>query len=331
MEKIQVNYLSRDYASIRQDLINYLKVFFPEQWQDFNIASPGMALVELNAYVGDLLSYVADKKFNEMFLDGLSERKSTYRMAKTLGYKVPGVRPALCIADIIVEVPVTADGPDPNYTPVLRSGMQVKGAGQVFETINEVDFNQDFSEDGVSNRIIDPILNGNQDIIKYRITKRERVRAGSTKIFKKEVIGSDAKPFYELILPENNVLEILNVIVYDGQLGITSTPTYQQFHDDSLRFYEVDYLSTDKIFIVDDSVVRSGSFYVGKYTEVERRFEKEFMADGTCKLTFGGGTQDYDAYDAFLTQMTGEKCQGTSLNISHLLDNTALGVKIPAN
>lgn len=328
---VQVNYVSRDYASIRQDLINYLKTFFPDQWQDFNIASPGMAMVELNAYVGDLLSYIADKKFNEMFLDGLTERVSAYRMAKTFGYKVPGVRPAISLVDLSIEVPVTADGPDPNYTPVIREGLQVRGAGQVFETTDSIDFSSDYSEEGIPNRIIEPILNGNQDIIKYRITKREKIRAGATKILKAEVLAEDATPFYQLTLPEPNVLEVLNVIVYEGQLGITSTPTYQQFNDDTLRFYEVDYLPTNKIFAVDDDSIRLGGFYVGKYVEVEKRFEKEFLPNGSCQLTFGGGQKDYDAYDAFLTNLSGEKCAGTDLNISQILNNTALGVVVPPN
>lgn len=332
MEKnIQVNYVSRDYTSIRQDLINYLKTFFPDQWQDFNIASPGMAMVELNAYVGDLLSYIADKKFNEMFLDGLTERVSAYRMAKTFGYKITGVRPAISVVDLTVEVPVTADGPDPNYTPVLREGVQIRGAGQVFETAYSVDFNEDYNEEGVPNRIIQPILNGNQDIIKYRIVKREKVKAGATKILKREVLTEDATPFYQLTLPEPNVLEVLNVIVYEGQLGITSTPTYQQFNDPTLRYYEVDYLPTNKIFMVDDESVRTGAFYVGKYVEVEKRFEKEFMPNGSCVLTFGGGQKDYNAYDTFLTNLSGEKCAGTDLNISQILNNTALGVVVPPN
>lgn len=328
---VQVNYVSRDYASIRQDLINYLKTFFPDQWQDFNVASPGMAMVELNAYVGDLLSYIADKKFNEMFLDGLTERVSAYRMAKTFGYKIPGVRPAISLADLSVEVPVTADGPDLNYTPVLREGVQVRGAGQVFETAYAIDFSEDYNQEGVPNRIIEPILNGNQDIIKYRITKREKIKAGATKILKAEVLLENAKPFYQLTLPEPNVLEVLNVIVYEGQLGITSTPTYQQFNDPTLRYYEVDYLATNKIFTTDDESIRVGGFYVGKYTEVEKRFEKEFMPNGSCVLTFGGGQQDYDAYDAFLTGLSGEKCQGTDLDISQILNNTALGVVVPPN
>ena len=52
-QNVKVNYLSRDYNAIRQDLVNFLKAYFPEQWQDFNVASPGMAMLELNAYISD--------------------------------------------------------------------------------------------------------------------------------------------------------------------------------------------------------------------------------------------------------------------------------------
>jgi len=44
-----------------------------------------MAMLELNAYVGDLLSYVIDKKYNELFIDGVKQRDAVYRMAKTFG------------------------------------------------------------------------------------------------------------------------------------------------------------------------------------------------------------------------------------------------------
>ena len=51
-----INLLSRDFQSIRSDLESFLQAFYPEVWKDFNVTSPGMALVDLNAYVGDLLS-----------------------------------------------------------------------------------------------------------------------------------------------------------------------------------------------------------------------------------------------------------------------------------
>jgi len=329
---VTVNYLSRDFSSIRGDLINYLKTFFPEQWQDFNVTSPGMALLELNAYVGDLLSYATDKKYNELFIDGVQERRSVYRLAKTFGYKPPGVRPAVSVADIIIEVPPTADGPDASYLPVYRAGMKVKGAGQTFETVNEINFSSDFSEDGISNRIIEPIFNGNQDLIRYRIVKREKIKAGITKIFKVEVPANQAGPFFQIELPDKNVLEVVSVIVLNG-LGIDRTPSFTEFNDFQLNYFEVDSLATDKIFIGDDSADDINGVKTGRYVEVEKRFEKEFLSDGSCIITFGGGVEDYDAYEAYITSLTNTvKCpDSNSLDVSVILNNTALGVQIPPN
>lgn len=331
-KNVSINYLSRDFDSIRTDLINYLKTFFPEQWQDFNVASPGMALVELNAYVSALLSYVIDKKYNELFLDGVQERVSVYRLAKTFGYKPPGVRPAISIVDVVIEVPTTSEGPNQSYLPIYRPGVRVKGAGQVFETVNEIDFSSDFSEDGFQNRIIEPIFNGNQDLIRYRIIKREKIKAGITKIFKVEVTNQDAKPFFQVELPDKNVLEISSVIIIP-QIGIERIPSYTEFNDFNLRYFEVDALPTNKIFMNDDLSQDVNGIKTGKYIEVQKRFEKEFMSDGSCVLTFGGGIEDYNAYEIYINNLTNTvKCpDSNNLDISSILKNTALGVQVPPN
>lgn len=328
MAKKQINYTGKDFESIRQDLINYVKNFYPEQWQDFNVSSPGMAVLELNAYVGDQLSYSLDKRFNELFLDGSLDRKSVYRLAKTLGYSVPGVRPALTIVDITIEVPPTADGPDSNYLPVYRPGVRIRGAGQTFETTGQIDFSSDFSDEGVPNRIIEPIFNANEDIIRYRIIKREKAKAGTTRILKVEITQEDAIPFYTYTIADNNTLEILDVII-KPQIGITSEPTYEEFQDDDIKYYEVDALPEDKIFVVDELEPTVNGVKVGKYKTVTKRFVKEFMSDGTCKLTFGGGSPDTDAYELYLTRLTTQT--GSTINLGTLLDNTALGEKVPGN
>lgn len=332
MRQIQVNYLSRDFQTIKQDLIRYLRAYFPDQWQDFNVASPGMAMLELNAYVGDLLSYVADKKFNELFLDGVQERVSVYRLAKTKGYKVPGVRPAVTLVDIIIEVPATADGPDSSYMPLYRRGMQVKGAGQIFETINEIDFASDYSANGVANRTIQPVLNANQDLLKYRIVKREEARAGVTRIYRQDVTVDGGVPFYQIELPEKNVLEIVSIIVYN-ETGINKVPSYSEWNDDARRYYEVDFLPTNQIFVENDNFSQINGIEVGYWKDVPKRFEKEFLADGTCRVTFGGGDENYAAYTQYINALSGEDvCQDNSnLNIADILDNTALGNKIPQN
>jgi len=330
-DEVKINYLSRDFNGIRTDLINYLRLFFPDQWQDFNVASPGMAMVELNAYVGALLSYVIDKKYNELFLDGVSQRDAVYRMAKTFGYKIPNVRPAVTLADISIEVPVTADGPNQNYLPVFRPGANVQGAGQIFETDYEIDFSNDFSDVGTANRIIQPVKNTNEDIIKYRIIKREKVTAGVTKIAKVDI--TTAKSFYQYTLPDTNVLEILGIVIIETT-GLTDLPTYQQFNDNSIKYWEVDFLPENKVFVEDDNSDSGiNGVKIGKYLEITKRFIKEFMSDGRCRLTFGGGESDYDAYTEYIDNLDVQRGCTTPpiLSIENVLNNTALGEMIPAN
>jgi hypothetical protein len=322
------NYISRDYQTIRAELMELLKVHFPDQYQDFNSVSIGMSLVELLAYVSDLLSYHTDKKFNELFLDGVSERTSVFRLAKTLGYKPVGYRPAITIADITCEVPTTASGPDYDYLPLIRSGMQIKGNSQVFETINDSNFASDFSEDGVANRKIEPIFNSNQDILRYRITKREKIKAGSTIVYKQEISSDDAaKAFFDVYLPQKDVLEIISVIVKPG-VSLVTPPTYTEFNDNDIRYYEVDELAQKTVFVDDDTEPTVNGIKAGHYLEVPQRFIKEFMADGSCKLTFGGGTPDYNAYEYYLSNLAVDE---NSIDLGDIFNNSALGTKLPAN
>lgn len=322
------NYLNRDYQSIRSDLMNLLKVHYPDQFQDFNSASIGMSLVELMAYVSDILSYNTDKRFNEMFLDGVTERSAVFRLAKTFGYSPVGYRPAMSIADIEIEVPPTADGPDTSYLPVFRPGVQVKGAGQVFETVNECDFFSDYSEDGVANRKILPVFNANQDILRYRIIKRERIKAGFTTIYKKEISASEAStPFFQITLPENNVLEIISIICKPS-VGLFSPPTFSEFNDPTIKYFEVDDLAQKQVFLSDDTQPTVNGISSGRFVDVPQRFIKEFMADGTCKITFGGGTADYDAYETYLANIA---INDSNIELADVFNNNALGVKLPAN
>lgn len=322
-------YLNRDFNSIREDLMNLLKVYYPEQYQDFNAVSIGMSLVDLMAYVSDLLSYHTDKRFNELFLETANEKTSLYRIAKNLGYKAPGFRPAITVVDFSIEVPPTADGPDSNYLPVYRPGVQVKGAGQVFETVNEVDFSSDFSEDGISNRKIEPIFNSNQDILRYRIVKREVAKAGQSKIFALDISIEDSQtPFFEVTLPDTNVLEIVSVIAKPGT-GFAGDPSYSEFNNFVYKFWEVDELPQDTVFVEDTSTMPVNGVSKGQYLNVDQRFTKEFMADGSCKLTFGGGNAAADSYTRYLENIPIN--QTGQIQIKDMLGNRALGVTIPAN
>lgn len=323
------DYLKRDFNTIRDDIEQVLKIYFPEQWQDFNVASAGMALVDLLAYVSDLLSYYTDKRFNELFLDGVSERASAYRLAKTLGYKVPGIKASSTLVDITINVPPTATGPNQSYLPVYRPGIRLEGAGQIFETVKEVDFSSDYDNDGGNpNRIIEPIFDANQNISSYRITKRELATAGVSRVQKIEIGELEAStPFNEIILPENNIIEILDIILKPG-INILESPTFTDFKNFDIKYYEVEHLADNKVFL-DDTGVSENGFRSGNWTVVNRRFTKEYLSDGRCKLTFGGGTPDVDAYQEYLSNLAIDYSGG--INYKKILDNKSLGEKLQSN
>ena len=73
-----INYLSKDFDSIKRDLIDYLQRYFPDDYQDFNEVSGGMAIIELLAYVGDAMSFYIDRQVNEGFLDRAIEEKNIF-------------------------------------------------------------------------------------------------------------------------------------------------------------------------------------------------------------------------------------------------------------
>ena len=63
-----VNYLNKDFSAIKESLMNYAKSYFPNTYRDFNETSPGMMLLEMNAYVGDVLSFYVDQQYREKLI-----------------------------------------------------------------------------------------------------------------------------------------------------------------------------------------------------------------------------------------------------------------------
>jgi hypothetical protein len=83
-----VSYLNKDFSSLKAALIDHAKAYFPNSYRDFNETSPGMMLIEMSAYVGDVLSYYIDQQYKEMLLPLAEERRNIINLANALGYKV---------------------------------------------------------------------------------------------------------------------------------------------------------------------------------------------------------------------------------------------------
>jgi len=225
----KINYYARNFADVRTELLSFVRQYYPDIFNDYNDASVGMMLLELNAAVGDMLSFHTDRMFQETQIDFAQERNSILSMARTFGLKVPGKRPSVTICDFSVTVPVLGDTFDISYCPIIDRGCQVSGAGKIFETMDEIDFSSPFTTGGIPNRLVLPNLDNNGNVINYTITKREMVVNGLTKIFKRTISSSDVKPFFEVILPDDNVLSINSIITLDGT-NYSNNPTNAQFY-----------------------------------------------------------------------------------------------------
>ena len=103
-----INYTAKDFTSLKAALINYTKTYFPNTYKDFNETSPGMMLIELSAYVGDVLSFYIDKQYQEMMLPLAQERKNVINIANMLGYKIKASVPSYAMLEFTQTIPSTA-------------------------------------------------------------------------------------------------------------------------------------------------------------------------------------------------------------------------------
>ena len=87
----QIDYTSRDYSSLRADLIERVRRKVPE-WVGDDPADFGVVLLEAFAYMGDVLSYYIDRAANESSLATATRRSSVIALARQLGYQPSGFR-----------------------------------------------------------------------------------------------------------------------------------------------------------------------------------------------------------------------------------------------
>jgi hypothetical protein len=315
----KIDYNARNFADVREQLVGLIQQYYPEIFSDFNDASVGMMLLELNAAVGDMLSFHTDRSFNETQITYAQERSSLLELARTFGLNIPGKRPSISIVDWSVTVPVKGDTFDVSYAPLLLKGSQATGAGKTFELMEDCDFSSPFTTGGIPNRLIIPNIDGSGQIQSYTLTKREIVLNGFTKIYKRVINREDYKPFFNIVLPEDNVLSIENIITKEGT-NFTSNPTEEEWGDFDLTYFEVPALAQAQVYIEDENSLSDRvGITPGKWVNASQRFIKEYTDNGFCKITFGAGDADTSSLNDFVG------CRGQIDRIGNLINNLSLG------
>jgi hypothetical protein len=82
----QVNFNAYDFASIRQAMTDYIRLNYPESFNDWIDSSEFIALIDLVAYLGESLAFRLDINARENFIDTATRRESILRLARFLSY-----------------------------------------------------------------------------------------------------------------------------------------------------------------------------------------------------------------------------------------------------
>jgi hypothetical protein len=75
-----------DYETLRKSMIDYLRLYYPEDFNDFIESSEYIALIDLIAFLGQSIAFRADLNARENFIDTAERRDSILRLAKLVSY-----------------------------------------------------------------------------------------------------------------------------------------------------------------------------------------------------------------------------------------------------
>jgi hypothetical protein len=320
-----VNYLNKDFTTLKGNLIEYAKTYFPNSYKDFNETSPGMMLIEMSAYVGDVLSFYIDQQYREMMLPLAEERRNVMNLAKMLGYKVKPTVPAFANITFTQTVDASTDGSEPDYSQavVVATSQQVKSVTDseiLYETLSPIDFTISGSGTGFQEPTVSAI-DANGLATSYDLKRTVKSISGETK--STNISVGTPKKFLKLTLEDTNVIDIISVV-----------------DSNSNDWYEVDYLAQDKIpiethykadadrdtayqRISDDTSTQIPVPYTLTYKRTSKRFVVETNDDNTTSLVFGNGVLRHGGIQtsAFLqSQQVGITFPGNTENLIEAID-----------
>ena len=283
-----VNYLNKDFTALKESLMDYAKSYFPNTYRDFNETSPGMMLLEMNAYVGDVLSFYIDQQYREMLLPLAEERRNIITMAKMFGYKVKPIVPSYVNLTFTSEVNASSGDVskvDYSNAGTFDAGIEISSdtnSDIIFTTLEPIDFRITGSNDG--DTIGTTAASGLAST--YTLSRNVKAVSATEKTISFQV-GVPEK-FKTLTIPDTNVIDIISCIDSNNN-----------------EWYEVDFLAQDKVVIqthYTDDINRDSAYvdatglsstsavpYSLSYITTTKRFTRETNQNNTTSLVFGNG------------------------------------------
>jgi hypothetical protein len=277
----ELSYVGKDFASLKQNLVEFTKTYFPNQYSDFSEASPGTIFLDQAAAIGDMLSFYQDVQLKESMLSHATERKNVMALAQQMGYKPKVTSPAVTELTVYQLVPSNQlvginNGPDESFYLRIKDGMEVESTTNssiIFRTVDSVDFS---SATGRDIEVYERDSTG----VPSRYLVSKKVKAISAQEVSTTITFGDDTDYPTATLSDTNIIQITSVT-----------------DNDNIKYYEVPYLAQESVFIEKPNTEYNGDLsqfsgsvpYVLEIKKVPHRFSVKVNPDNTMDLQFGSG------------------------------------------
>lgn len=284
-----IKYLSKDFSSLKQSLIEYAKAYYPQSYNDFSPASPGTMFIDMAAYVGDIMSFYLDNQIQETFLQYAKQKDNLMTMAYMLGYRPKVTSAATTTVDVYQQLPaINLSGstvPDWRYALILEQGMQVSayGSSVAYYLPESIDFSVSSSSNPTEISVYETDGATNSKPTKFLLKKSAPAVSGEVKSTK-VLAPSSREKFFTITLTDTDVIEIISITDSEGN-----------------KWYEVPYLAQSTIIDAkknnpsnDPNYAHSSIEvpYLMEVLDIPRRFTTRFKSDNTLEIQFGAGMSD---------------------------------------
>ena len=271
--KTPIKYTSREFQSIKRDLLEHARRYYPDTFKDFNEASFGALMIDTVAYVGDILSFYLDYQVNESFLDTAIEYNNIVRLSRQNGYKYKSNPSSYGTVALYTVIPASTSGlgPDQAYLPILRKGSELgSNSGNTFILDEDVRF------DEPSNEVVAARIDTTTGLpTSYAVRAYGRVVSG---IFETDTVSVGSfERFRSIQLASANTSEITSVIDSEGN-----------------EYFEVEHLSQNTVYkeVVNKGDNKNTVSSLLRPLIVPRRFVVERTRDGVfLQFGYGGPTE----------------------------------------
>jgi hypothetical protein len=272
-----IKYVNKDFSDFKSGLIEFAKNYFPDSYNDFSEASPGMMLIEMASYVGDVLSFYQDVQLQETFLPYTKNESTLYDLAYLTGYR-PKVT-AVSEAEVEIRQTVDAVASGSTYIPNWNQAAFISENAQLLaNTVSTVSFLTTRPVDFRVSSSFDPtqvfVAEVDVDLVPVSFTLIKRVPVYSGEVITKTFTVGNVEKFLTLELEDSNIVNVLDIRDGNGN-----------------RWNEVPYLGLDQVYV---DTVNTGQdrFISPNILEIETspyRFITRVNSANSLQIQFGSG------------------------------------------